>query len=97
MAQRGTGNVATDYLATGLQILFFLAISMFLIQVFAGLLGSIQQHFPVSSSNPMYNMTQTWQSVTNQVSGLIPALVMVGIAIAIIAGVYVLWAGFHRA
>ncbi|MEM4454837.1 MAG: hypothetical protein QXT28_09210 [Thermofilaceae archaeon] len=92
----GGGNVATQYLQTGLQILFFLAIGMFLIQVFAGLVGNIQSQFQVTTTNPLYNVTKTWQGVVNQVSGLVGPLVLLGIAIVVIAGAYVIWSVFHR-
>jgi len=91
MARRtGGGNVAEQYLRTGLSLLLTGAVGVAVIVILASVLGQVTSQFPVTAQNPLYNATRAWQTVMNTISNFINPLILVGIAVLLIIGVSVL-------
>ena len=93
MARRGNqggGSIAEHYLKTGLNVLLLGAVGVTVIVILASVLGNITSQFPVTSTNPLYNMTKTWESAVTSVGNFIGPLAVMGIAVTLIFGVIML-------
>jgi len=87
---QGGGSIAEHYLKTGLNVLLLGAVGVTVIVILASVLGNITSQFPVTSTNPLYNMTKTWESVVTSVGNFIGPLAVMGIAVTLIFGVIML-------
>lgn len=87
----GGGNVAVSYLQTGMQLLIMLSAGIAVVFIIASVLGGITQQFPVTQTNPLYNITRAFSTITTSVSNMVPQLVIIGVAsLIIIAVVFIL-------
>lgn len=89
MARRrgGGGNIAVQYLQTGIQLLIMLSAGIAVVFIIASVLGGITEQFPISPSNPLYRVTEAFTSITTSVSSMVPQLVIIGVATLIILAV----------
>ena len=86
----GGGTVAEHYLKTGLNILLLGAVGVTVVVILASVSGNITSQFPVTSTNPLYNVSKTWETTVTSISNFIPPLALLGIAIVLIFGVIML-------
>ena len=87
---QGGGSIAEHYLKTGLNILLLGAVGVTVIMILASVLGNITSQFPVTTTNPLYNVTKTWQTTITNVGNFISPLALMGIAVTLIFGVIML-------
>ncbi|RLE99659.1 MAG: hypothetical protein DRJ57_02025 [Thermoprotei archaeon] len=92
MARKGGGgvNIAEAYIRVGLNIILLGAVGITVVVILASVLGNITSKFPVESTNPLYSVTQAWETAVTDVTGFISPLLLMGIAITIILGVIIL-------
>ena len=80
-------NVAVHFLSTAFQIGNLAAVGLTVIFILAGVLGVIIGKFPVTTSNPLYNLTQYVTGAVNSAGSFLEPLVLVGIGVVVILGV----------
>lgn len=87
---QGGGSIAEHYIKTGLNLLLLGSVGIAVVTILASVLGNITSQFPVTSTNPLYNMTRTWESAVTSVGNFIAPLAVMGIAVTLIFGVIML-------
>lgn len=92
----GGGGGAAQYVQLALNTLVYLSIGAAVIFILAGTLGQVILQMPVTSSNPLYNVTKTWTQITTTASNLIVPLVTIGIAVFIILAIAFILKVFGR-
>lgn len=90
MARRrgaGGGNIAVQYLQTGIQLMIMLSAGIAVVFIIASVLGGITEQFPITQTNPLYRVTEAFTTITSTASNMVPQMVIVGIASLIIVAV----------
>lgn len=86
MARRGGGGGSiTEYtIRVAVHLAVLIAVGVVTVAVLASTLGSILNQFPVSTTNPLYNLTKAFQTASSQVANMLTPLMLIGVVVMVI-------------